>query len=99
MSKTFRLQKSKSKLKKYTITSSAGTGSVSFGAKGYQDYTMHKDPARKERYIARHAARENWSSTGTNTAGFWSRWLLWNKPTLDASIKDVEQRFGVKILW
>jgi hypothetical protein len=27
---------------------------VSFGAKGASDYTLHKDPERKARYIARH---------------------------------------------
>ena len=27
---------------------------VSFGAAGMSDYTLHKDPERKERYISRH---------------------------------------------
>ena len=27
---------------------------VHFGAAGMSDYTKHKDPARKERYIERH---------------------------------------------
>ena len=27
---------------------------ISFGAKGYEDYTIHKDEERKERYISRH---------------------------------------------
>jgi len=58
---------------------------------------MHHDDARKENYISRHASRETWGKNGLNTAGFWARWLLWNKPTLSASIKDIEQRFDVKI--
>lgn len=69
-----------------------------FGAKGYSDFTIHKDAERKDRYISRHKSRENWKKSGIHTAGFWSRWLLWNKPSLSASIKDIENRFNVKII-
>ena len=34
---------------------------VHFGARGYEDYTMHKDPERRRRYIARHS-REDYSN-------------------------------------
>lgn len=70
---------------------------VHFGQKGYSDYTKHKDYDRMKNYLARHKTRENWGKSGITTAGFWSRWLLWNKPTLKDSIKDVEKRFKVKI--
>jgi hypothetical protein len=71
---------------------------VCFGANGYEDFTMHKDDARKQRYIARHGrrtSRERWSlaSGGLYTAGFWSRWLLWNKPSIKASVADMRSRF------
>jgi len=65
---------------------------VSFGALGYSDYTKHKDTARKKRYIARHKGNENWKRSGVKTAGFWSRWLLWNKPTITASLEDMENK-------
>ena len=32
-----------------------------------------------------------------HTPGFWSRWLLWNKPTLAASIQDAQRRFSIRI--
>jgi hypothetical protein len=70
---------------------------IHFGSKGMSDYTLNKDPQRKHLYIKRHRARENWNRSGIKTAGFWSRWLLWNKPTLDESIKDIEKRFHVII--
>jgi hypothetical protein len=70
---------------------------IHFGAKGMSDYTINKDPNRKKLYIKRHKARENWSKSGIQTAGFWSRWLLWNKPTLDESIRDIEKRFRLSI--
>lgn len=68
---------------------------VNFGAQGYQDYTMHHDKKRRDNYINRHQARENWDDI--TTPGFWSRWLLWNKKTLKSSAQDIERRFNVKI--
>ena len=67
---------------------------VYFGASGYEDYTMHKDDERKKRYIARHQSREDWSIDGIDTAGWWSRYLLWNKPSIKQSYDDIKQRFS-----
>lgn len=75
-----------------------GNKTIHFGARGMSDYTKHKDAARKDRYKSRHAHRESWSRAGMKTAGFWSRWLLWNKPSLAASIANVQQRFGIRIV-
>lgn len=68
---------------------------IRFGAQGYEDFTTHKDEERRLRYIARHRAHESWLNK--NTAGFWSKNLLWNKPTLKESIADVENKFKVVI--
>lgn len=65
------------------------------GAKGMDDFTKTHDEAQKQRYIERHRAREDWRLSGLMTSGFWSRWLLWNKPSLSASVQDVKRRFGV----
>ncbi len=35
--------------------------------------------------------------TGIKTAGFWSRWVLWNLPTLQASISDVNKRVNINV--
>lgn len=59
------------------------------------DFTLHKDPERKARYIARHQAHEHWEDP--RSAGFWSRWLLWNKPSLRASAQDIKRRFGIVV--
>lgn len=87
--------------KKYKVTIHYPNGSrktVQFGAKGYSDYTKHKDTERMNRYDARHRSRENWTSSGIDTAGFWAKWILWNKPTLQASINDTSRRFGITII-
>ena len=65
-----------------------------FGAKGMSDFTIHKDPERKKRYLARHRVRENWKVP--DTSGSLSRWVLWNLPNLEASIKDYKKRFKLK---
>jgi hypothetical protein len=70
-----------------------GTKTVSFGAAGASDYTIHKDAARKQRYIDRHKNREDWSKEGIRTAGFYARNVLWNKPTIQESIKDLNNKY------
>ena len=77
---------------KYYIITASGK-KVYFGAIGYEDFTIHKDQSRKARYIARHKNKENWTKSGINTAGFWSRWLLWNQLTLKSSYNDIKNRF------
>lgn len=82
--------------KKYDAVFQSENGrnkTISFGAKGMEDFTTHKDEERKERYIARHRARENWDKP--DTAGALSRWILWNKPTFTASLADYKRRFGL----
>jgi hypothetical protein len=71
---------------------------IKFGEVGYEDYTTHKDPVRKGQYIARHAPNEDWTETGIMTAGFWARWILWNKDTLLESVRDIPRRFGVLVV-
>lgn len=74
------------------------TKTVRFGAKGMTDFTKARvngkpDEARKQRYLDRHRDREDWNDI--TTAGAWSRWLLWNKPTIRESLEDLKTRFGL----
>ena len=86
------ITKSKKPDKKYDALVN-GTKTVSFGQKGASDFTKHKNTDRKERYIDRHKAREDWTKSGAKTAGFYSKHVLWNKPTLKESIGDINKRF------
>ena len=91
------IKKSNRPDKKYKVIFEDGK-EIHFGQKGYTDYILSGgDNERKERYLKRHAKNENWTKSGLDTAGWWSRYVLWNKPTLEKSIKDIEKRFGVKI--
>ena len=87
------ITKSKNPSKKKYDARIDGTKTVSFGQKGASDFTKHKNTDRKEAYIARHKNNEHHGLSGVKTAGFWSANLLWNKPTLKASIDDINKRF------
>jgi hypothetical protein len=65
-----------------------------FGAKGQSDYTINKDPARRDLYLNRHEAREDW--TNPKTAGALSKWILWGRSTdLQTNIADFKRHFGL----
>ena len=67
---------------------------VSFGAAGMSDYTKHRDKTRKQRYLKRHSGMgEHW--TRPDTPGALARWVLWNKPSLRASLADYKKRFNL----
>jgi hypothetical protein len=67
------------------------TKTTHFGANNMSDYTIHKDPKRKQRYIDRHSKNENWKDP--ISAGALSRWILWNKPSFKDSVKDYKRIF------
>lgn len=67
-----------------------------FGAKGMSDFTKHGDPERKNKYIKRHKARENFEDF--LTAGSLSRYVLWEKKDLEASKKFYANRFNLELL-
>lgn len=79
-----------------------------FGAKGYRDYTMINDKNSKyyllkkedrekvkRSYIARHSKDKGLNNL--HSPAELSMMLLWNKPTLNASIKDFERKHKVEI--
>jgi hypothetical protein len=66
---------------------------VYFGQASASDFTKHKNEERKNLYINRHKKNEDWGKSGIDTAGFWSRWLLWNKPTIKESYQDIKRKY------
>jgi hypothetical protein len=70
-----------------------GKKTVSFGAKNYSDYTIHKDDERKNRYINRHKKNEDWGLSGIDTAGFYAKNILWNKKTIKESVDDLNRKY------
>jgi hypothetical protein len=91
------IKQSPLKTKKYTVVVTDGNKqkTINFGAKGYEDYTIHKNNERKYRYIDRHKKNEDWQDPFT--AGFWALHTLWNKPTIQGSLNDIKRNFDIKI--
>ena len=67
------------------------TRTTHFGSAGMDDYTKTKDVEQRARYLKRHRRRENWNDPVT--AGALSRWILWDKPTRQESIRAYKRRF------
>ena len=67
---------------------------IHFGSSKKQTYIDHGDVKRKSRYIKRHIN----DRLKEISPGSLSMYLLWNKPTLDQSIKDYEKMFNVNII-
>ena len=67
---------------------------IHFGARYYEDFTTHGYERRKANYLARH---NNEDRSDETAAGFWAQWLLWNKPTMAASARDVNHRFDLGV--
>ena len=64
-----------------------------FGASGMDDYTITHDKEQRDRYRRRHAKD---LKTGDPTrAGFLAWYILWNKPTIEASIADYRRKFNL----
>jgi hypothetical protein len=71
------------------------TNNIKFGAFGMNDFTITGDVSAKQRYEARHSSREDWTKNGVLTKGFWAKRILWNKPTVDASLKETIRAFSL----
>jgi hypothetical protein len=82
--------------KKLMAVFSSPKKTVHFGQRGASDYTIHHDDERKERYLIRHRAREDWEDP--RTAGALSRWILWGPSTsLTENIELFGRRFGLDV--
>lgn len=82
MSDLYKLKKappgSKKKWQVKVETPSGGVKTVQFGARGYEDYTQHKDKSRRDNYRSRHRGDKINDPT---KAGFWSWHVLWGDST------------------
>ena len=85
------IQKSHNPKKKYDAIFN-GNKTVSFGASGYEDYTTHKDDKRKQNYLKRHG-NEDWGRSNVESAAWLSRYILWEKPTLESAVRNANNMY------
>lgn len=99
------LKKSKRTNKKYVVKDEKRT--IHFGDSNYRDFILMNDrnskyyepnPDERQRIKANYRNRHKGDNLENPfSAGALSYYLLWNKPTLRASIKDYESKFNIKI--
>jgi hypothetical protein len=81
------------KSKKYRATFDDGTH-TDFGFAGMEDYTQTGDKKRRELYLARHRAREDWNNP--KSAGSLSRWILWgDSKSINTNIREFKKKFSL----
>lgn len=78
--------------KKYFIVTNTNK-KVYFGQAGAEDFTIHRDEERRQRYITRHKSREDWTKNGINSAGFWSYHYLWHYPTKKEAYNNILNKY------
>ena len=83
------IRKSSNRKKKFVAD--VGGRKIRFGDPKYDDYTTHNDEGRKRNYISRHRKNEDWGDM--RSPGFWSKNMLWNRPTLRQSVDDLNKRY------
>ena len=107
MIKSLLIKKSDKPDKKYMaifLVNNEKVRTIHFGSKGMRDFTLINDKSSKwylpkvldrnvvkDSYLRRHEKNEDWNNP--LTAGALSRWILWDKKTLDSSIKAFKKRF------
>jgi hypothetical protein len=105
MYKFISLTPSKDKVHKYEViiqnTKTNRNKTIKFGAYGYNDYIQYNKEVgkveadkKKSAYIARHKVNENFNDE--TTKGFWALHILWNKDSLEESLKDTVKKFNLK---
>lgn len=65
---------------------------INFGSKDAYSYFDGAGEQKRKSYIARHRVNEDWSDP--KTAGFWARWVLWERPR---DIRKMLSKKGVKL--
>ena len=80
--------------KKYYIITESNK-KVYFGQAGASDFTIHKDEARRQRYINRHKNEsEFWHDP--DTASYWALKYLWSYPTKEEAYQHIKRELKTK---
>jgi len=87
------LERSPNPAKRLVITFSEPRKTIHFGARDGSTYLDHRDPVKRENYLARHRVNEDWTKVN---AGSLSAFLLWGKSTdLETNLRAYLRRFKI----
>lgn len=89
---------SQAKNKRFAVIITDSNGkqkTINFGQPGANTFFDGADDKTRLNYIARHKVNEDW--TDPYTAGYWSRWVLWEKRKSETLRFLKDKLKGVKI--
>ena len=86
------LEKARRKDKKFRAVFSDGKV-VEFGQRGMLDYTLHHDDKRKQLFLHRFHKLIQKYQHDPQAPMTLSTWILWNRPSLQESLKSYKQHF------
>ena len=94
------IKPSKAKNKKFTAIFYDDQGkkikTIQFGDSRYQDYTMHKDKQRRDKYRARH--QKSLAKTDYMSPAHLSYYILWGESSsLNTNINNYVKKFKLKL--
>jgi hypothetical protein len=71
-------------------------GGKSLHIGGRRNFTDHQNEKKKASYLVK-SSNQDWSGSEASlrTAGFWSRYLLWNLESVPESMMYIEEHFDV----
>jgi hypothetical protein len=78
--------------KKKWIATFADGKQTKFGNFGSQDFTITGDEKARDNYRKRH--KKDLETKDPQRPGYLSYYILWNLPTIKASVADFNKRFG-----
>lgn len=96
MKAKIQLQRSPRPAKKWRaiFTTPYGTHHVDFGSSSHEDFTIHRDQQRKANYLNRFNKLIKKFENDPIAPITLSTMILWNKPTIEASLADYKKKFG-----
>lgn len=80
----------------FTRRKDQATTHTDFGSSSHANYTIHHDEKRKANYLSRFRKLIERYADNPQAPTTLSTMLLWNKPTLEESLKDYKKKFGMK---
>ena len=94
--KSYILKKSTRKGKRFMLTNEEGK-TIHFGSDVGKTFIDHQDEKKKSAWEARH--RQDKGYNDRKSGIYYSKSLLWTKPTLNEAIASLEKKDNIKIIY
>jgi hypothetical protein len=94
--KIYILKKSNVKGKRMSVISEGKK--IDFGSNIGKTYIDHNDDKKKDAWIKRHKSGNPDKFDDINSPLFWANVILWNRKSIDESIRDIQKKYKIRVL-